>query len=41
MEHDPEHEKKMGRKGWIWMAACCVPMIAIVILIALGFWGSR
>lgn len=32
---------KGGWKSWFWMALCCVPMIAILVLIALGFWSSR
>ena len=31
---------KGGWKGWFWMALCCVPMIAIVVLIAVGYFGS-
>lgn len=30
-----------GWKYWGLMALCCLPMIAIVILLALGLWGFR
>jgi nitrate reductase NapE component len=40
MQHEPGDEKKGGWKTWLWMAACCVPMIAIIVLIALGSWRS-
>ena len=39
MQHESGDGKKGGWKGWLWMAACCVPMIAIVVLIALGYWS--
>ena len=41
MQHEPDYEKQGGWKAWLWMAACCVPMIAIVVLISLGYWSSR
>lgn len=41
MRHGPDNKKQGSSKGWLWMAACCVPMIAVVVLVALGFWGSR
>lgn len=41
MQHDLGNEKKGGWKAWLWMAACCVPMIAIIVLVALGYWSSR
>jgi hypothetical protein len=25
-------------KAWLWMALCCIPMVAIVVLVALGVW---
>lgn len=28
-----------GGKAWLWMALCCIPMIAIVVLVALGVWN--
>jgi hypothetical protein len=40
MQHEPDDETQGGRKAWLWMVACCVPMIAIVVLIALGYWSS-
>ena len=41
MQHAPEYEKNGGWKGWIGMIPCCLPMIAIIVLIALGYWGLR
>jgi len=41
MQHDPGDGKKGGWKSWLWMVACCVPMIAIIVLVALGYLGSR
>lgn len=41
MQHDSGSEKKGGWKAWLWMAACCVPMIAIIVLVALGYWSFR
>ena len=29
MQHDHSGEGKAGWKDWLWMAACCLPMIAI------------
>ena len=40
MQHETGHEEPGGRKGWLWMLTCCVPMVTIVVLIALGFWVS-
>lgn len=31
-------EKGGGWKHWALMALCCVPMIALVMLILLGIW---
>ena len=39
MQHEPNGGKKGGWTGWLWMAACCVPMVAIVLLFALGYWS--
>jgi hypothetical protein len=39
MRHEPVDGKKGGKRTWLWMAACCVPMIAIIVLIALGYWS--
>ena len=41
MQNDSGDGKKGGGKAWLWMVACCVPMIAIFVLFALGYWGSR
>lgn len=41
MQHDPDDEEKGSGKAWLWMVACCVPMVAILVLIALGYWGFR
>jgi hypothetical protein len=40
MQHEPDDGKKGGWKTWLWMAACCVPMIAIVVLIGLRYWSA-
>lgn len=39
MQHEPDGEKHGESKAWFWMVACCVPMIAIIVLIALGYWS--
>ena len=36
-----ENGGKMGWKHWGLMLLCCLPMIAIVILIIVGAWGVR
>ena len=41
MQLDSGDEKQGAWKAWIWMAACRVPMIVIVFLIALGYWSFR
>lgn len=41
MQHEPDDEEQGGSKAWFWMAVCCVPMIAIIVLIALGYWSYR
>jgi hypothetical protein len=39
MQHESEAKEQSGWRGWLLMAACCIPMIAIIILVALGYWG--
>ena len=39
MQHESGDKNKGDWKTWLWTAACCVPMIAIVVLIALGYWS--
>lgn len=39
MNHQMHEEKKGGWKIWLWMALCCIPMIVIVVLLALGYWS--
>jgi nitrate reductase NapE component len=39
MQHG--EDKQGGWKSWFWMALCCVPMVAIGVLIALGYWSLR
>ena len=34
VKHEPS-----GRRAWLWMALCCIPMVAIVVLVALGVWN--
>lgn len=41
MRHEMPDEGKGGGKAWFWMALCCIPMIAIAVLIILGYWGAR
>jgi bacteriorhodopsin len=41
MQDVPDDNKQRGKSAWLWMAACCVPMIAIIVLIVLGYWTSR
>lgn len=41
MQHEPGDGKNSGWKMWLWMAACCVPMVAIIVLVALGYWTIR
>jgi len=38
MEHNAGGKETRGWKGWLWMAACCAPFIA---LLALGYCGAR
>jgi nitrate reductase NapE component len=40
MKHETKDGKKSGWKGWLWMAACCIPMVVIAVLVALGFFGA-
>lgn len=40
MQHEPGDAKGGRWTGWFWMVLCCLPMIAIVVLIALGLWRS-
>jgi hypothetical protein len=30
-----------GGHGWLWMLLCCIPMIVIFVLIAVGVWSLR
>ena len=41
MRHEPGDGKQGGWKSWFWMVLCCAPMVAIVVLIALGYWSVR
>ena len=41
MQHEVDDVSEVGWKSFLWMAACCVPMIAVVVLISLGYWGYR
>jgi len=40
MQHETGDGKTGGWKSWFWMAVCCIPMLAIIVLIALGYWSS-
>lgn len=39
MEHEADEEGKHSWKDWLWMVLCCVPMLAIIVLVALGYWS--
>ncbi len=39
MQQEPDSEGQGGGKAWLWMAACCVPMIAVIMLVVLGYWN--
>lgn len=41
MQHEPDDEKQGGWKSWYWMVLCCVPMVAVIVLVALGYWSFR
>ena len=41
MQHDHGGGKDSGWRMWLWMAACCIPMVAVAILVALGYWNWR
>ena len=36
MDHGTHDGKKSGRSGWLWMAACCIPMIVIAVILVFG-----
>ena len=40
MQYEPDKENHGGWKNWFWMVLCCAPMVAIIVLIALGYWNS-
>lgn len=39
MKHEPDRDAASQRKAWLWMALCCIPMVAIIVLVALGLWN--
>lgn len=39
MEPETEGEKRGGWKGWFWIVLCCLPVIVIIVLVALGYWS--
>jgi len=41
MKEEPDDSGKGAGSGWLWMVACCVPMLALIVLIALGYWNFR
>jgi nitrate reductase NapE component len=41
MQHESGEQKQGGWKSWFWMVLCCAPMVAIGVLIALGYWSLR
>lgn len=40
MQHEPRDADKEDWKAWFWMALCCLPIIAIIVLISLGYLSS-
>lgn len=36
MQEEPGNGEQAGWKSWLWMILCCVPMVAIVVLVLLG-----
>jgi hypothetical protein len=34
MQQQPDSE---GRGGWLWMVACCTLMVAVIVLVVLGY----
>jgi len=38
MQHESDDGAQGGWKSWFWMVLCCVPMVAIIVLIAFGYW---
>lgn len=38
MNHEMHEDGQGGWKTWFWMALCCIPMIAIAVLLVLGYW---
>lgn len=41
MQHEQSDAKKGSWRDWLWMVLCCLPMIAIIVLAMLGFFGGR
>lgn len=41
MQHEMNDGKQGSWKSWFWMVVCCIPMIAIIVLVALGYWSAR
>lgn len=39
MEPETDEEKQGGWRSWFWLAVCCVPVIVIIVLVALGYWS--
>ena len=40
MTHEGDGKKRTW-KDWFWMALCCAPMVAVAVLIGLGYWSWR
>lgn len=38
MRHQSDDSAGGGWKAWLWMAACCIP---IILVIGYAFWSSR
>lgn len=39
MPHELHVEKQGGWKSWFWMLLCCIPMVAVIVLVVLGIWS--
>jgi hypothetical protein len=40
MLHGADDEEGGGWRKWLWMLACCIPMIVLFVFLAYGFWRS-
>ncbi len=40
MQHEEGNAKNGSWRNRLWMVLCCLPMIVIVLLVVLGFFGG-